>query len=102
VWTWPHLRQRGGRVLLCIPQRGSVDDRSPLRAVATRPQVVTATWRTLSGTGWRGGPVVAAWPDRDVLADLAERPGVTALCVLSTPTTWSPSPPFSTSHRPRC
>ena len=52
-----------------------------LSAFCNRPGIEVATWRQRPG-GWGGGPVLAAWPSRDKLAEIADHQGVRALCVV--------------------
>lgn len=80
-WITSVQKQTGGAVLLYVPQRGSLDRmNSLLSSYARSPGVVVGTWRTR--TSWGGGPVLAAWPTQEKLAEIAEHPQTRALCVI--------------------
>lgn len=80
-WITAVQRQTRGSVLLYVPQRGSLDrTNNLLSSFARSPGVVVGTWKTQ--TGWGGGPVLAAWPTQEKLAEIAEHPQTRALCVI--------------------
>jgi hypothetical protein len=54
---------------------------SSVAAFTKRPGVEVETPRVRS-SDWQGGPVLACWPSAEHLAQLVQREGVTALCVL--------------------
>lgn len=72
----------GGQILLYVPQKGALGSMDNLISeFATVPGVVVGTWRGHVG-GWSGGPVLAAWPDREKLAEIADDHRTRALCVI--------------------
>lgn len=79
------LRKRvevGGTVLLFVPQKGSLArNDSAISRLSTRPGIAVDTWRG-GVSGWAGGPVLAAWPSRDKLAEIADDGRTRALCVI--------------------
>ncbi|MGI5186924.1 hypothetical protein ACQEVI_02130 [Promicromonospora sp. CA-289599] len=83
------LNQRdavGGQILLYLPDRRERSGRAVVNQFATRPDVVTETWKTIHGGNWSGGPVLAAWPNTKALGEISDNDLVRALCVL----TWLP------------
>lgn len=82
TWTLRKRAELGGTVLLFVPQKGTLARNDNLIArLATQPGVVVATWRG-GVSGWSGGPVLAAWPSREKLAEIADDPRTRALCVI--------------------
>lgn len=71
----------GGAPLIVAPGRSNVDGNSMLSAFARRSGVAVATWRS-PARGWSGGPVLAAWPTREKLGEIADDPRTKALCVI--------------------
>ena len=82
-WSLEQAALLGGQILLYVPLRDSEDAHAPLRDFSRRRDVVTATWKSLSGLRWTGGVVVAAWPDADHLGRIDSDPRTRALCVLA-------------------
>jgi len=81
-WVLEQQRVVGGQILLYVPQKGALHRSNSLTAeFATVPGVVVGTWRGHID-GWSGGPVLAAWPDREKLADIADDDRTRALCVI--------------------
>jgi len=81
-WVLERQRELGGQLLLYVPQKGNLRGMNNLVSrFAERPGVVVGTWRG-SITGWAGGPVLAAWPSREKLAEIADDPRTRALCVI--------------------
>ncbi|WP_146245633.1 hypothetical protein [Curtobacterium sp. MCLR17_055] len=81
-WVLEQARTVGGQVLIYGPTKQNITDSNGLIGrLAAENGVVTTGWR---GTiaGWSGGPVLAAWPDRDHLAKIADDRRVRALCVV--------------------
>lgn len=80
-WVLDQAARQGGTPLLYAPGKQNVQHDELLRAFAQRYTLMT--WKTRWGTDWRGGPVLAAWPDEKHLAEIADMTQVTALCVLA-------------------
>jgi hypothetical protein len=74
-------RQRGAKLVL-LPAK-SIYERNPLLPRLTAGAEVAAP-TTLSRSTWRGGPVLAPWPNERVLTEIADRLGdrATDVCVL--------------------
>jgi hypothetical protein len=72
----------GQQVMIVFPGRQNAEYDPVLRRLADHRDVVSATRRTLHREQWRGGPVISAWPTAEDLAELADHPRVTALCVV--------------------
>jgi hypothetical protein len=79
-WLSEQLAATGGEPLLYVPGRQNVDADPVVKRQSQ--QIATATWRTRPPSGWRGGPVIAAWPDRVHLADIDGDRRTAALCVI--------------------
>jgi hypothetical protein len=80
-WVLAKQREVGGDVLVFAPGKQEIDGNTVLAGFCGRADVRVATWRARPA-GWGGGPVLAAWPSRDKLAEIADRGGVRALCVV--------------------
>jgi hypothetical protein len=83
AWLLSQAKALGGEPLFYVPGRRNVEHDDLLLRLSK--SVKTETWRTLMGSGWRGGPVLAAWPDQQKLAQIDGDRRTSALCVL----TWS-------------
>ncbi len=84
-WLLRQVQDMGGQPLLYVPGKNNYRDEPVLVALAKR--VTTSTWKTLPSAGWRGGPVLAAWPTEKHLARIDSDCRTWALCVLS----WAPN-----------
>lgn len=80
-WVLAKRNELGGSVLVYAPGKQNIEHNQLLGAFCKQPGITVATWRT-GAWGWRGGPVLAAWPSRDKLAEIADHHGVRALCVV--------------------
>ncbi|MFQ1003660.1 hypothetical protein [Modestobacter sp. SSW1-42] len=80
-WLLRTAERLGGQPLLFVPRRNTDGFDGPLLELSERVQ--TESWRTFTGCRWSGGPVLAAWPDRDHLANLDADRRTSALCVLT-------------------
>ena len=81
-WVLERKAQLGGTILVYLPTKRVADSHPILGGLIRQRAAVEATWKTMMGTGWSGGPVIAAWPDRTHLADIAKDRRTRALCVL--------------------
>jgi len=79
-WVLAQHKQVGGQILVYAPGRSNIAQNEFLTAFTKQPGVLVATWRKRH-VSWQGGPVLAAWPSREKLAEIADWPGVRALCV---------------------
>lgn len=84
-WVTAKLAEVGGQPLVFVPGKSNLEGNTLLRAFAGRTGVAVATWRG-SIMGWSGGPVLAAWPSREKLGEIADDRRTTALCVVP----WGP------------
>jgi hypothetical protein len=80
-WLRRTTADLGGQPLLFAPVKGNLERNQLLSAEASRPGVAVATWRS-PADGWRGGPVLALWPSRQKLGEIADDPRTSALCVV--------------------
>lgn len=80
-WVMAKQREVGGSVLVFAPGKQNIAGNTVLAEFCRRADVRVATWRT-AASGWGGGPVLAAWPSRDKLAEIADHHGIRALCVV--------------------
>lgn len=80
-WLVIQTRDIGGSPLIYAPGRPQVDHNQLLSEFVNRTQVAVATWRS-PARGWPGGPVLAVWPIRDKLGEIADHPHTNALCVV--------------------
>jgi hypothetical protein len=83
AWAVAHL-QPGELPLLWIGRKADLENEKLFVAFSKRYPVMTERDRSAA---WAGGPVIAAWPSADKLADLVAMPRMTALVVLE----WNPS-----------
>lgn len=82
-WSLGQAALLGGQTLLYVPLRDGEGAHATLRDFSRRRDVITTTWKSLSGLRWTGGVVVAAWPDADHLGRIDSDPRTRALCVLA-------------------
>ena len=80
AWTLSHVKP-GEDILVWVTQKQNIQDDSSVAAFTKRPGVKVETPRARF-SGWAGGPVLACWPRAEDLAQLRQRNGITALCVL--------------------
>jgi len=82
-WLLTKAREIGGQPLLYFPGKSNMSAEPLLEQLSQR--VSTATWRTLRGgkVGWSGGVVLAAWPDEQHLAEIADDRRTKGLVVLA-------------------
>lgn len=81
-WVVEQQETVGGQILLFVPNKGDLNTMdNHVSEFAKRADVVVGTWRGRVG-GWSGGPVLAAWPTRDKLAQVADDRRTQALCVI--------------------
>jgi hypothetical protein len=67
--------------LIYGPGKRNLENHEVLGQLIRDPRFAVGTWRgTISG--WRGGPVLAAWPNREKLAQVADDRRTTALCLV--------------------
>jgi hypothetical protein len=78
-WLQNTTAEVGGQPLVYAPNRASIRE-WPILAELDGWAVVT-TWKTSTGA-WSGGAVLAAWPDAEHLAVLADDGRTRALCVV--------------------
>lgn len=82
TWAVRQHRAVGGTILVFVPQKASLHRSEQLIAgFAKSPGVVVGTWRGRV-SGWSGGPVLAAWPSTEKLAEIADDHRTRALCVI--------------------
>lgn len=74
-------RQVTEQFLIQVPQRASLNEHKALVRAADRHDTLVGTWQRRA-SGWSGGPALAAWPDRQHLAELLDDRRTTSLCVL--------------------
>jgi hypothetical protein len=80
-WLMSVVSEVGGEPLVFAPGRANVDHNQLLSEFVRRTGVAVSTWRS-SARGWSGGPVLAAWPTREKLGEIADDPLTRALCVI--------------------
>lgn len=80
-WLMKKVSEVGGAPLVVAPGRANVDHNSLLSEFVKRTGVTVATWRSRP-RDWHGGPVLAAWPTRQKLGEIADDPRTAALCVV--------------------
>lgn len=82
TWVAHKQQELGGTVRLYVPQKSSLDRNDSLLAqFGKQGGVVVGTWRGFV-SGWGGGPVLAAWPSREKLAEIADDRRTRAMCVV--------------------
>ncbi|MGC4112216.1 MAG: hypothetical protein QM747_17735 [Nocardioides sp.] len=82
AWVIAQQRQSGGQILLYLPGKQNLRANPVIERFSRLPGVVVGTWRAGSTFSWSGGPVLATWPNREKLAEIADAHRVTALCVI--------------------
>lgn len=85
-WFAARAQEVGGEPLLLVPGRANTSADPLIEQVSKSRGVRTETWRTVRGSGWAGGPVLAAWPDEQNLIRIADDHRTRALAVI----TWNP------------
>lgn len=81
-WIAEQHKVTGGQILLYVPKKGDLDvTNNRISQMAKVSGVVVGTWRGYIGD-WSGGPVLAAWPSREKLAEVADDRRTRALCVI--------------------
>ena len=80
-WVLTKQVEVGGDVLVFAPGKQNINQNSLLATFCKRPRTQIATWRK-PALGWAGGPALAVWPNRDKLAEVADRSGIRALVVV--------------------
>lgn len=80
-WLLSMVPQVGGKPLIFAPGRANVDRNQLLAEFVRRTGTAVSTWRS-STREWSGGPVLAAWPSREKLGEIADDPRTRALCVI--------------------
>ncbi|MEV0287953.1 hypothetical protein AB0H36_27885 [Kribbella sp. NPDC050820] len=82
AWLMTQAKTVGGRPLVYAPQKSTVWDHAILGEFVNQPGIVLGTWKAGTTSGWGGGPVLAAWPDRVKLGEIADDPRTRALVVV--------------------
>lgn len=85
AWVLKQQELLGGQILIVTPLVRMPAQHPILEALVKTTGATTSSQRSLSRTSWRGGPLLAAWPDRRALSEIIGDHRITALCVL----TWS-------------
>jgi hypothetical protein len=83
-WIVVKARELGGQPLVFAPGRSNIRDVPLLEQFTKLPGVAVGTWRSIPE--WRGGPVLAAWPNRRKLGEIADDSRTSALVVVP----WAP------------
>lgn len=81
-WVQQKHRELGGRTLVFAPTKSSIAKHEIVSKFIKRPGVNVMTWRQRNAVDWPGGPVLALWPNRKNLAEIADHHGIRALCVV--------------------
>lgn len=81
TWLLTKVSELGGKPLILAPGRSNVDGNQLLSSFIKKTGIAVATWRS-PARSWSGGPVLAAWPTREKLGEIADDPRTTALCVV--------------------
>jgi hypothetical protein len=82
-WILAKTDEQGGKPLVFAPGMREVRGNALLDAFTREFDVAVRTGRSGGGFGdWRSGPVLAAWPTRVKLGEIADDPGTKALCVV--------------------
>jgi hypothetical protein len=79
-WVLTQLQELGGQVCIYAPGVANIRDNRLLAAFSATPGVVAGTWK--SRGNWTAGAVLAAWPTRDKLGEIADDPRTRALVVI--------------------
>lgn len=82
TWFTSRVRKQAETPHVYLPGRRNADSAPALLQLSKVRGGVTETWRTLLNARWPGGPVLAAWPDDEHLALIADDSRKTALCVI--------------------
>jgi hypothetical protein len=81
-WVIEQAQQGGGQPLIYSPTKRNVEHDPLLQALVR--EFPLETWQSQAWRiDWRGGPVLALWPDQKHLGLIAERHHVVALCVVA-------------------
>jgi hypothetical protein len=81
-WIGEQHRDVGGTILLFAPQKGDLKRMdNHIARLADHPDVGIGTWKGFIHD-WSGGPVLAAWPSRAKLGEIADDRRTRALCVI--------------------
>jgi hypothetical protein len=70
LWALEIRKTVGGTALAYAPGMRNIRDNDMLSKFTQQSGVVLGTWKKIAT--WQGGPVVAAWPDREHLAEIAD------------------------------
>lgn len=82
-WVLQQQAHLGGQVLLLYLTARDRDEHPILDALQDTGGVVTTTERSMSRSGWAGGPVLAALPNLKSLGMLGDNRRTSALCALT-------------------
>lgn len=80
-WLMSMVSEVGGEPLVFAPGRANVEHNQLLSEFVRRSGTAVSTWRS-PARGWGGGPVLAAWPTREKLGQIADDPRTRALGVV--------------------
>ena len=82
AWAETMRAKLGGETLLYRPRKDALKyDHPHLDSYLRRSGVFDASWKVASN-GWRGGPVIVAWPDVEHLGEIGDSSRATSLCVI--------------------
>lgn len=82
LWIAERHRELGGQILLFVPSKGALKQMdNHIARLATHREVAIGAWKGRV-SDWSGGPVLAAWPSREKLAQIADDSRTQALCVI--------------------
>lgn len=81
-WVIDQRQEVGGRILVFAPGKSNLDNNDLVATFVKLPTVDVMTWRQQYRISWGGGPVLALWPTREKLAEIADHHGTRALCVV--------------------
>lgn len=71
----------GGEPLIFAPGRSNVSGNQLLTDFIRETGVAVSTWQS-AARGWNGGPVLAVWPTREKLGQIADDPRTRGLCAV--------------------
>lgn len=80
-WVLAQAGRTGGQVLIYSPGKQNLQRHEVLGPLLRDPRFAIGTWRGIA-SGWYGGPVLATWPSRNKLAEIADDQRTKALCVV--------------------
>ena len=81
-WIAERHLELGGTILLFVPRKSDLKEiDGHLARLAAHPAVAIGAWKGHID-GWSGGPVLAAWPSREKLGQIADDQRTYALCVI--------------------